>query len=531
MTPIRAVTWACVAQLVRCTATTSSSCTEADGESCPAAPGEALLQRSGNRGRANQVQEAITESTDATPPKPPPVGSVRARKAPDGQSADVTFTYAGQKFAYALVATSVYTADAKVVRHTDKGEVEVPPEERVMFESRQKGRWASAILLEDGSVTGLFEDAGQVVHVEGWGADNHSYAEPALLELDAADGLPHHIKSIPPTLSLASGLKFKVIRKDNASEDEVPQVVIDNDPTNHLGHSTAEDEQFLIMEMSGGKSWEGTEWFPGCYNGDNQFHTLHIGVVTDLKAHQVYSSGKRSRIEGQVAEASFIYEKQMNFRLRIAEFHMYESSTGLPGDWAGASCGDQFISTKLQGLRQYHGGRSSSQRKVVSHLFTGCGTGWGTVGVAYLNAACGSYGVGVNQLKSNWITFAHELGHNLGGDHSFEDGQGSTGGIMDYGDGKLGGEYQFNTKYRKSAMCAKINNMGNCYNHFNVEATPAPTPPPCTDSASFRDRWWFTCSDWQGHDCNSYSSWWMPYNDGDRAKVRENCPVSCGMCR
>merc|ERR1712232_680762 len=67
---------------------------------------------------------------------------------------------------------------------------------------------------------------------------------------------------------------------------------------------------------------------------------------------------------------------------------------------------------------------------------------------------------GVNQLHNSmsWLTFAHELGHNFGGDHTFEEGQGKTGGIMDYGDGKLNGEYQFNTQYRKSEMCRTIQN-------------------------------------------------------------------------
>jgi hypothetical protein len=40
--------------------------------------------------------------------------------------------------------------------------------------------------------------------------------------------------------------------------------------------------------------------------------------------------------------------------------------------------------------------------------------------------------------------------------HSFEKGQGKTGGIMDYGDGKLKGAYQFYTKYRKAEVCREI---------------------------------------------------------------------------
>merc|ERR1740138_986351 len=93
-------------------------------------------------------------------------------------------------------------------------------------------------------------------------------------------------------------------------------------------------------------------------------------------------------------------------------------------------------------------------------------------------------------MNSGWATYAHELGHNFGGGHSFEDGQGSTGGIMDYGDGKLNGVYQFNTKYRKTEVCTELTeSKSKCSSTAFYKAStgasprrraPAPTPAPTT---------------------------------------------------
>merc|ERR1712241_1071216 len=121
-------------------------------------------------------------------------------------------------------------------------------------------------------------------------------------------------------------------------------------------------------------------------------------------------------------------------------------------------------------------------------MFTGCGNGFGTIGLAYVGVTCESgNNIGVNMLRNyrgrvvedTWTTFAHELGHSLAARHSFEDGQGRTGGIMDYADGKLNGVYQFNTKYRKAEMCNELSTKKpSCGNLFAKASLPVPTPAP-----------------------------------------------------
>ena len=103
------------------------------------------------------------------------------------------------------------------------------------------------------------------------------------------------------------------------------------------------------------------------------------------------------------------------------------------------------------------------------HVMDKCFKG-GVAGVAYVGTICqSSRNTGVNwDTGSQWKVFAHQLGHNFGAHHSFEKGQGKTGGVMDYGDGTLNSEYQFNTKFRKKEICATINRVVNTCPSFEA---------------------------------------------------------------
>eukprot|EP00457_Paulinella_chromatophora_P000175 gb/GEZN01000175.1/.p1 GENE.gb/GEZN01000175.1/~~gb/GEZN01000175.1/.p1 ORF type:complete len:1996 (-),score=145.76 gb/GEZN01000175.1/:103-6012(-) len=97
-------------------------------------------------------------------------------------------------------------------------------------------------------------------------------------------------------------------------------------------------------------------------------------------------------------------------------------------------------------------------KAAIWKLQTDC---WGlstVVGLAYVGRLCrDARSVGVTTYTaSTWLTFAHEVGHLFGAVHSFQLGKGTTGGIMDYGNGQLDGEYQFYTQYCKTDVCTQI---------------------------------------------------------------------------
>eukprot|EP00924_Labyrinthula_sp_SR-Ha-C_P003431 maker-scaffold_15-snap-gene-9.66-mRNA-1 protein AED:0.04 eAED:0.04 QI:0/0.5/0/1/1/1/5/0/726 len=94
-----------------------------------------------------------------------------------------------------------------------------------------------------------------------------------------------------------------------------------------------------------------------------------------------------------------------------------------------------------------------------------------TIGAAYFGRHVCSRGINVaaaSRTFQTWLNVAHEQGHGLGAGHSFENGQGETGGIMDYSDGKIRGQYAFN-RLRKDELCTTMltqTSFNQCRNKF-----------------------------------------------------------------
>ena len=171
--------------------------------------------------------------------------------------------------------------------------------------------------------------------------------------------------------------------------------------------------------------------------------------------------------------------------------------TGAAWNDERASC--MIIDSKLDLFTSWVRDSPDATKRGLWHLLTDCYNS-GTVGLAWVGTICNTgtnSGVSGYTGNSFWRIVAHEVGHNFNGGHSFEEGQGVTGGIMDYGNNiMINGVYQFNTKYRKEEMCSHLTSrttrsdaMVNC---FAFEASDV--------TYEYMGSEWSTCSEPCGPD-------------------------------
>jgi hypothetical protein len=315
---------------------------------------------------------------------------------------------------------------------------------------------------------------------------------------------------------------------------------------------------------------QSSRWCGDCFTGDNNIWEMEIGIMVDTNARvelggdlndQQWTDRVESLISTILNEATFVYKNQMNIQLKAGWWYVAMDSDksnplfsdcsdiGLStmldhvGDWFfESSTGHQFGHDSRIG----HAPAELSWDDVASvHMFSGCHTGggnnpysWGgTLGLAWKGTLCQKGFGGVNWMRGagaegwtwGWRTFAHELGHNFGGEHSFEEGKGATGGIMDYGDGLEDSVYQFNSQYRKCQMCEEVRSASCSQKAFRNTGVLAPWAAQCTGGAT-------TCPcNLQDANPTGYSAGGSPltcqqlkdtYNACNQ--VMDTCPQTCG---
>lgn len=216
-----------------------------------------------------------------------------------------------------------------------------------------------------------------------------------------------------------------------------------------------------------------TRW-TDCYRDEGTTRYLDIGVVADCSFYQHHGGSLQAvlhEIETYVSRSNLVLANQLNIRLRIKQIFVLPCEG--PGSLLPFNLCRQTIEEDLQSFSEWSGGLKfdgDPQSEIVQvslyyfssfsvlafhlyvnvytyiqqglwHLLTACHQSPGNIGIAYLQQTSDAsrfgtvcehgktaINVGVTSVKSGtpWLTFIHEIGHNLGARHSTEDGTGKS---------------------------------------------------------------------------------------------------------
>jgi hypothetical protein len=210
-----------------------------------------------------------------------------------------------------------------------------------------------------------------------------------------------------------------------------------------------------------------------CYPGSNTLHKEFVGFAVDYGAYKLMGSSVsnvQSYLTSLLMNVNYVYANQLNLLLSLAATSIQTSPGNLAWNQNAPASACTDIGTTLNAFTAWRKSQSNISNMQVStwHLLSGCWQPPGTVGMAWIGSLCDKqYSAGVSSLfPGNWVTVAHELGHNHGANHTWPADQpslvGHVGGIMDYGNGiyppttNLVGIYQFHPIKCKPLVCNEV---------------------------------------------------------------------------
>jgi len=392
----------------------------------------------------------------------------RAKLTTDGVAL-VSMTVGGTEHEFRMHAADMYGKTGAIKFIGKDGETRGTPLKFFRAVERRNGVRAVARLHGDGALSGVFPVGGRALRVR-----PVSKVPVSLLAAEAKNTRTSHVAQVLDFYGQQVGTST------TAPAPATPTTTAPGVMTTTAGGSTTSMTPFdgdsgpdgtPILEPLPGQDdpdvgpWNGTRFYPGCYPGDEELHVFSMRMTADVEAYKIYGGEAiQEEVEIALAETTYIYEHQMNLALQISEFVIYMDNDTAPV-WAKDYCGetlDGFMGDKLGKMSQ--SGSQVGADVGAEHLFTGCGKGWGIIGLAWVGTACSSatrHNSAINQMKSRklWYVFAHELGHNFGAGHNKCGTLGAEkdGGLMGCGDGgKVEGVVQFNPYHTRHQICDRF---------------------------------------------------------------------------
>jgi hypothetical protein len=213
-------------------------------------------------------------------------------------------------------------------------------------------------------------------------------------------------------------------------------------------------------------------FFPGCYTDDTISHLFSMNVAYDYGLFQasvgtvtnpdIQRSMIMNDLEHMFSVGRLIYHSQLNIDIKIKKVILGTLQDTVPLSRSaslGTCIGALGAFPEMQAWNTAHDPTAQGHTMLVSNCFSGI------TGVSYVGSMCGLYNAGV--ATNSWLVFFHELGHAFGALHTFENGVGTTGGIMDYGDGTYEGVAQFNP-FNKPQICPYLSYIQTRCPYFTI---------------------------------------------------------------
>lgn len=139
---------------------------------------------------------------------------------------------------------------------------------------------------------------------------------------------------------------------------------------------------------------------------------IDLKIVADTEYVSTVRGDPRAEVLSQMNIVDGIFSGQVGIKISVKAIDVLATNGTLSSN---------NPDTLLTRFRSYAGGNNPG----ISHLFSGKRMG-NTLGIAYVDSVCGSYGVGVTQAggrgTAGALTVAHEIGHNFGAPHDNESG-------------------------------------------------------------------------------------------------------------